>query len=164
MSSLDSAVCAIAATWVSDVFPERAQTASSAAQTARRMRRVSLVVGFALIGAALFMARVHASLQTGSNAPSLIEFALSSMSILYGGLLGVFARGWLVERRGHDTAGVAALLCGGAVGLALFLHPTILGETRLAWTYWIPLSAALSFAIACWPKREARSLGPQGSA
>ncbi len=147
MSSLDSAVCAIAATWVSDVFPGR----SGGDDATRRMRRVSVAVGVLLIAAALLMARVHASLQDGGGGPSLIEFALSSMSILYGGLLGVFARGWWFARKGNDVAGVAALVCGGVIGLFLFLHPTLLGGTRLAWTYWIPLSASITFAIACFP-------------
>ena len=43
------------------------------------------------------------------------------------------------------------LLVGSSIGLALFLHPVVLGETRIAWTYWIPIAAACSFAIACIP-------------
>jgi hypothetical protein len=31
----------------------------------------------------------------------------------------------------------------------LFLHPAIFGETLIAWTYWIPISATCSFTIAC---------------
>ncbi len=165
MSSLDSAVCAIAATWIRDVAP--GNTARDAAthdsDTARRVRRVSVFVGLALIGAALLMARVHASMQNDSNAPGLIEFALSSMSILYGGLLGVFARGWLLPQYGGDRSGVVALVCGGAVGLFLFLHPTLFGETRLAWTYWIPASASLTFAIACLPGRRATGSGNEAT-
>jgi SSS family transporter len=156
MSSLDSAVCAIAATWVRDVAPNAATQDAEAhdPDTARRVRRVSVCVGLALIGAALVMARVHASMQSDSNAPGLIEFALSSMSILYGGLLGIFARGWLLPRYGGDRSGVAALVCGGTIGFFLFFHPTLFGETHLAWTYWIPASAIMTFAIACLPGRR----------
>lgn len=160
MSSLDSAVCAIAATWLRDVAP--ASDAATAGVDAARMRRISLLVGFGLIVAALFMSRVHGAQSEQSGAPSLVEFALSSMSILYGGLLGVFARGWLSKRPGRDGAGVSALAVGGLLGLLLFLHPSLLGETRLAWTYWIPLSATLSFATASLGSR--RTAAPQGKA
>ncbi len=36
---------------------------------------------------------------------------------------------------------VLGLVIGSLMGLALFLHPVILGETLIAWTYWIPIAA-----------------------
>ncbi|MCP4036150.1 MAG: hypothetical protein GY733_04375 [bacterium] len=146
MSSLDSAICAIATTWVVDVAPS--PTASTDAELARRLRRASTIAGLALIGAALLMANVHATLRADVSGPSLVEFALSSMSILYGGLLGVFARGLLAPTHGDDRMGVAGLAIGSLLGLALFLHPTVMGATQIAWTYWIPISATAAFAVA----------------
>ena len=97
------------------------------------------------------MSTYHQYLRAEGSLPSLIEFALSSMSILYGGLLGIFARGILLRRSGRDPAAVIGLIAGSVVGLALFLHPVLLGETLIAWTYWIPIAATCSFAIACSP-------------
>ena len=147
MSSLDSAICAIATTWVIDIAPDDAASADDAAQSSR-LQRTSTMTGMALIAAALAMSWFHQSLQEDGALPSLVEFALSSMSILYGGLLGIFARGLLIARRGGDRAAVAGLIVGSGVGLLLFLHPALFGETLIAWTYWIPISAAFSFAIS----------------
>ena len=155
MSSLDSAICAIATTWVVDIAVkpqgERADAAVSG-----RLRRASTLTGFLLIASALVMSNYHRYLQGAGSLPSLIEFALSSMSILYGGLLGIFARGILLRRPGSDAAAVLGLLVGSLIGLALFLHPVVLGETLIAWTYWIPIAAACSFAIACIPSGKFR--------
>ena len=150
MSSLDSAICAIATTWVVDIAVKpRGESADAA--VSGRLRRASTLTGLLLIASALAMSTYHQYLRAEGSLPSLIEFALSSMSILYGGLLGIFARGILLRRSGSDAAAVVGLLVGSLVGLALFLHPVMLGETVIAWTYWIPLAAACSFAIACAP-------------
>ncbi|MBW2295307.1 MAG: hypothetical protein JRG94_23810, partial [Deltaproteobacteria bacterium] len=147
MSSLDSAICAIATTWVVDIAPRPADT-NSELRLARRLRRSSTFTGLWLIAAALAMASYHESLRADAAGLNLVEFALSSMSILYGGLLGVFARGLLQRQPGDDRAAVAGLGVGSLIGLALFLHPAIFGETLIAWTYWIPIAATCSFAIA----------------
>jgi Na+/proline symporter len=150
MSSLDSAICAIATSWVIDIAAE-ASDADDEPRLARRLRRTSTFTGLWLIAAALVMASYHESLRANASLPNLVEFALSSMSILYGGLLGVFARGLLQRRRGSDHAAVLGLVVGSVIGLALFLHPVIFGATLIAWTYWIPIAASCSFAISCAP-------------
>jgi hypothetical protein len=147
MSSLDSAVCAIATTWVIDIFPSPTAEGESDALAAR-MRRASTIVGFVLIVAALAMASYHARLQSSGGGVTLIDFALSSMTILYGGLLGIFARAVLSPVPGHDRRAVAALIVGCVIGLLLFLHPSILGSTVLAWTWWIPISSLVTYAIS----------------
>ena len=148
MSSLDSAICAIATTWVVDIMPDETPSDDDRLLAAR-LKKTSTVVGFALIGAALMMSMYHARLGADGALPTLVEFALSSMSILYGGLLGIFARGLLIKRLGNDRSAVYGLIAGSFVGLALFLHPALFGETLIAWTYWIPISALCSFAVAC---------------
>jgi len=155
MSSLDSAICAIATTWVVDIAPRPADT-NSELRLARRLRRSSTFTGLWLIAAALAMASYHESLRADAAGLNLVEFALSSMSILYGGLLGVFARGLLQRQPGDDRAAVAGLGVGSLIGLALFLHPAIFGETLIAWTYWIPIAATCSFAIAAAPRMGTR--------
>ena len=95
------------------------------------------------------MAEYHALITRDSEttALNLVEFALASMSIVYGGLLGVFAVALLTRSRGTAQSAIAGLVAGGSTGLLLFLQPVWLGETRLAWTWWIPVSGALAFAV-----------------
>jgi SSS family transporter len=158
MSSLDSAICAIATTWASDVV----RTAPGAGVSTRTVRWASVVVTVLLIGAAIGMAKYHALLTHISSAraaapgPNLVEFALSSMTILYGGLLGIFAVGVLTRTRGSETSVAWGLGIGGAIGLLLFLHPLLLGETVIAWTWWIPLSSTIAFAIAASGRSQTR--------
>jgi hypothetical protein len=112
------------------------------------MQRLSVWTCLALALAALAMAAYHAALDaSGSALPSLVEFALSAMSVLYGGLLGVFAVGFLWPSRGSDASAVLGLGVGAAIGLALFLQPLLGGEAWLAWGFRIPLAASFTAAI-----------------
>ena len=144
MSSLDSAICALATTWTHDILPAPAGNPD----TLRRMKRSSAVMTLLLVVAALAMAQYHALLVNHGTPLNLVEFALSSMSILYGGLLGIFALGITTRHRGSPTSVVAGLSLGALIGLALFLHPVVLGYTRVAWPWWIPISALASYALA----------------
>ncbi len=147
MSSLDSAICALATTWVTDVAPR-----SDDAHPERRMRRASVVFTGLLMAAAWAMSIYWDALQAGpadDAAPlDLVQFALSAMSILYGGLLGVFVVAWLRPDRGDPRATLAGLGAGAAVGAALFLQPLLLETTAVAWPWWIPISATVSGGIA----------------
>ncbi len=146
MSSLDSAICAIATSLTVDLAREEASDERLAART----RRASVAVTAALVVSALGMAAYHAALQTGTGGAArlgLVEFALSAMTILYGGLLGVFAVAVLLPGAGSERSAVAGLAAGAAAGLALFLHPLVLGETWLAWTWWIPVSSTLAALV-----------------
>lgn len=141
MSSLDSAICAIATAWCVDVAPR------PGADLARRMRATSVIFSVLLMVAAIGMAAYHAIVTSGAStepALSLVEFALSAMTILYGGLLGVFAVAVLTRSAGSERSAIIGLFIGAVIGLALFLHPIVLGRTVIAWTWWIPISATLA--------------------
>ncbi len=142
MSSLDSAICAIATSWTVDFGA--GSDGSGDDDLARRTRQASVVATIGLVVAALAMAAVHARVATAEGGPSLVEFALSAMTILYGGLLGVFGVALVAPRAGSDRGATVGLAIGAAAGLVLFLHPVVAGETRLAWTWWVPLSASLA--------------------
>jgi len=158
MSSLDSAVCAIATTWLRDVRPP---VRSGDDPPLEAIRRVSTWSCTALAVAALAMAGYQELLRRGNAPlPSMVEFALSAMTILYGALLGVFAVAVLRPGRSRDRAGCAALAVGAAAGLALFLQPLLGATTGPAWGYWIPLSATLAAGVALLPLgRTARHPG-----
>ena len=153
MSSLDSAICAIATTWSVDLArrnPEPTPADAADASLARRIRRTSVLASILLVCAALGIAAYHTALVapgTGSGALNLVEFALSAMSVLYGGLLGVFGVAVLTRRHGSERGAVAGLVVGASVGLALFLHPIVFGAVLLAWTWWIPVSATCAAAV-----------------
>jgi SSS family transporter len=156
MSSFDSAVCAIATTFSVDVLPR----AASQATLVRRLRIASVAFCGLLIVAALAMSTYHRALAdagAGVRAGpefSLVDLALSAMTILYGGLLGVFALGIADQRRGDDASAVAGLAVGGLVGGALFLHPLIVGRALIAWPWWIPIAATAALLVAAIPRRE----------
>jgi len=135
LSSLDSALCAMASTWCVDL--------RDAPVTRRRLRRASWVCAAALVAAALFVAR-YAEATAAAGIPSLVELALSAMTVWYGGLLAVFAWGVFLGQDTPDRAGVEALILGALVGGALFLHPAVVGRSLLAWTWWIPTSSSVA--------------------
>jgi len=86
----------------------------------------------------------------------LVDLALSAMTVLYGGLLGIFGLALLSEKRGSERSAVAGLCAGVMAGLVLFLHPLLLGGERgvvIAWPWWIPISSALAFGVACLGRR-----------
>ena len=155
MSSLDSAICAIATSCVADVLPRRPSDAS----TVRSIRGASAVVTALLIAAAIGMSQYHEVLVERSSTtgmpigPSLVEFALSSMTILYGGLLGIFALGMLTRSRGSRASVPLGLATGAGLGLALFLHPVVLGRLYVAWPWWVPLAASTAFAVGALGRR-----------
>jgi SSS family solute:Na+ symporter len=148
MSSLDSAICAIATTWTVD-FGGRTQAGELTEEAlAARTRRAALASSVALVAAALGMSAYHALLPPPAEGGlGLVEFALSAMTILYGGLLGVFAVAIGLPGRGSERGAVAGLALGSITGLILFLHPILLGEIWLAWTWWIPVSASVAAGI-----------------
>lgn len=155
MSSLDSAICAISATWVVDVRPK---PAAGERDTARRSRMTSVGVTVALVVAAMGMDAYRKGLEPGGGAFSLVDLALSAMTILYGGLLGVFAVAVASPRRRGDRGALAGLAMGACVGITLFLHPLATGSAVIAWPWWIPIAstaAAVTTLVA--GDRRARS-------
>ena len=147
MSSLDSAVNALATTWVSDV---RRPAAGVGAM--RATRGATLVFTLLLMGAALFCAsyfeRRSEAAEPGGGI-SLVEFALAAMAVVYGGLLGGFLVALMTPRRGTDGTVLLGMIVGGAVGMLLFLQPYYIpdGGVIVAWSWWIPIGALIAFGI-----------------
>lgn len=171
MSSLDSAVNAMAGSAVSDLGWGRGQRAEGDGPHATRARSVTasrwivVLMGGLLTAFATVMAVIQ---QAGTQ--TLLYFALSVMTFAYAGLLGVFAAA-LFTRRGNTASVIAALVVGAAVivfckwGLWLMTAamawawwgdwPEALpGGVRwpgLAFAYWLPIASTLAFLVCILP-------------
>ncbi|MFQ5655371.1 MAG: sodium/solute symporter [Planctomycetota bacterium] len=153
MSSLDSAICAIATTWSVDIL----KRTPGEKPLLRRTRLASLIFCALLALSALGFAHYDSAFADGSQ--SLVEFALSAMTIVYGGLLGAFLLALVGRGRGNERSVVLGLGAGVLVGLTLFLQPVLWGKTFLAWPWWIVISAAISFGVAALGRGSSREQG-----
>jgi SSS family transporter len=150
MSSLDSAICAISATWSVDVLQKQTQ------DQPRSMRIIAVVITALLALTAMGFSWLQ---QRGWSATEdLVTLALSSMTIIYGALLGVFLCAAFLPRRGSGPSAVTGLVVGSVVGLALFFQKPLLGieDVWIAWPWWIVISAPLTAGICAIQPREKR--------
>lgn len=146
MSSLDSAINAMASSALSDVVhpvrrwlnPEQEAKAAGSATASRGM---VVVMGVVLTLSAIVMSLMY---QPGED--TLIPFALGVMTFAYAGLMGVFLS-VLLTGRGSTASVVAALIIGMAVIAASRYVPAVAG-LKLAWPYWMVIGTAASFT-AC---------------
>jgi len=157
MSSLDSAVNAMAGSAVSDLGwggdPRAAGNARDAARSpsVAASRWMVVLMGGLLTVFAIVMAVIQ---QAGTQ--TLLYFALSVMTFAYAGLLGVFGAA-LFTRRGNTASVVAALVVGALVivfckwGLGPVTAMWRNEPFRLAFAYWLPIAAALAFLVCILP-------------
>jgi Na+/proline symporter len=127
MSSLDSALNALAASTTSDIVrPWRAAKGLAAMSPGRETVMARwMIAGWA--AALTLFALLCAYWQTASGE-TLLDFALGVMVFAYAGLLGVFLTA-LLTRRGNARSAAAALIVGLLVVLAL---------QPFAWNWWMP--------------------------
>jgi SSS family transporter len=161
MSSFDSAVSAMAASFYADVLGplRRSSAASEAGDRAeagearsggamRQSRLTVLGAGVVLTGFA-----VLAAVQYDPEQQTLIGFALGVMSYAYAGMLGVFLTG-LLTQRGNTASVLLALLAGALVVLAMqpwlasLWTPLLFGEAiAIAFPWWMVFGTVVSFII-----------------
>lgn len=144
MSSFDSSVNAMAATWVGHLG-----RGDAAAVSLRQSRWTCLAMGAVLT----LVAILAAWLQT-LGGQNLVDFALGVMTFAYAGLLGVFLCAvW--TRRGSAASVTAALIAGALVILLLqpwmmaYWSPWLSGGRawRLAWPWWMVVALPITFLI-----------------
>ncbi len=151
MSSLDSAVCAIAATWTVDVLDRGSD------HQGRTVRRTTVVItGLLAISAISFSWLKEAGWAPADN---LVELALSSMTIIYGALLGVFLCAGFLPQRGSSRSVLIGLVTGASLGGLLFFQKPILGveSPLIAWPWWIVITAPVTLAICMTGTRPGES-------
>lgn len=134
MSSLSSSINALASASTYDFW---------APLSGRRDERSALAAGraFTLVWAGVLILGAVAFVRL-SEGNAAVEVALAAASMVYGGLLGVFALGVLAPRVGQREA-VAGLLCGVTVVAAVWLW----GREAVAWPWFTPLGLATALAV-----------------
>ncbi|MFN0057951.1 MAG: sodium:solute symporter family transporter [Planctomycetota bacterium] len=151
MSSLSSAICALATTIATDLVPKRIATARGVAV----IRYCSLGVTALLIGSAVLADYYYHNFK--AKEFDVIEMALFSISIFFGGLLGVFLLGILTRDRGSSLSVNLALVGGALIGVGLALQKPFFGEVLVAWPWWIVISATFAYGIAAATGTPARA-------
>lgn len=130
MSNLSAALNSLSSSSMMDFyFRFRPETTD-----ARRLQLARLAtVVWALVLFTLALLALH-------RAGRVVEVGLQIASIAYGALLGVFLLG-VLTRRANQSGAIAGMICGLAIELYLWR------ETHVAWTWWVPIGASVTFAI-----------------
>jgi SSS family transporter len=134
MSNLSAAINSLASTTVMDFFRRRPAAAGGASEGyhLRLARWATMIWGLALLATGTLACRWGPVLEAG----------LTIASVVYGGLLGVFLLGVLTRRVGESAA-----IAGMVTGLALMVFVKF--QTRIAWTWYVPIGTATTFASGC---------------
>ena len=148
MSSLDSALNAMASSTVADFYRPLTK-GRDAADAPRRELRVSriAIVGWAIALAGFASLCVYWQRASSEN---LIPFALGVMVFAYAGLVGVFLTVLLTRTRGSERSAVAALVTGFVVVLAL--QDFTLGrfvDLKMAFPWKMTIASSASFLVCC---------------
>jgi SSS family transporter len=152
MSSLDSALNAMASTTVSDFYrPARYRQGLGDITPGRQVRVSRLAVAFWAVALAAFAC--FCVFWQQHSGQRLIDFALGVMVFAYSGLLAVFLTA-LFTRRGNALSAVAALLTGFGAVLALELYPTVLAWEPIAFPWKMVTATVLAFAVCCLGRRR----------
>lgn len=162
ISSLSSALNAMAATFVKDVYVHlRPGRAEGAYVTAGRWA----VVGWGVVLGAFACGCV--AWQT-STKTTLVDFALGVMTFAYAGLVGVFLAA-VFTRRGNTASAVAAIVAGAGVVVAF--QPFAWNRVAAwvcegaapgppAWPWHLVAGAAVALGVCCIGPRRVRPADP----
>lgn len=137
MSSLDSAMSAMSATFVSDIYRPHFRADASQSHYLWTGRLVTAVVGALLVGVALLVVHYYeANPQT-----DLLSIALGVMTFFYGALLGIFLLGFLTRERGGTASNAL-----GAV-LSILAVVGVKQTTDIGWPWFIVIGTLVTFAV-----------------
>ena len=137
MSSLDSALSAMSATFVTDFYQPYLRTGGTSAHYLKVSRWATLLIGVLLVLVALLVVHYYeANPQT-----DLLSIALGVMTFFYGALLGIFLIGFISRTRGGSYSN----LLGAALSIcAVFL---VKYHTEVAWPWFIVLGTLVTIAV-----------------
>lgn len=163
LSSFNSAINAMASSFVSDLYlPIKKRHGKELKTNSEQMassKKIAVLMGAVLTGFAI----VTAVMQQASGL-NLVDFATGVMCFSYAGMLGVFIVA-LYTGRGNTRSVIAALISGLVV--VLLLQPFILTPLSkalfgkaifIAWPWWCPIGATISFLVCVSGKQKKTSL------
>jgi len=131
MSSLSSSINSLASATAYDYWAPMVGARDDEARIFRAGRIFTLVwAGLLIAGATLFI-----PLSQGTSA---VEVALGIASLVYGGLLGVFALGVLTRRPGQRSA---------IVGIAVGIGTVTLFRDQMAWPWYVLVGSTVTLVV-----------------
>lgn len=131
MSSLSSSINSLASATAYDYWAPIVGASDDEARIFRAGRIFTLFWAALLIGGAILFIPL-------SQGTSAVEVALGIASLVYGGLLGVFALGVLTERPGQGAA---------IVGIAVGIGTVTLLRAEMAWPWYVPFGSFVTFSV-----------------
>ncbi len=156
MSSMDSALNAMASTVIADFYRplRRRLSPDQGGETDRRERWVSRWA-VAAWAAAMAGVAVGCIFWQQASGQTLIDFALGVMVFAYSGLLAVFLTA-IFTRRGNSISAIAAMITGVVAVLLMqeFIWKPWGRELQLAFAWKMTIATGLSFAVCCAGKRR----------
>lgn len=145
MSSLDSAVNAMASSVVADLYIPWRRARGRPFDGKANLKTPRLVA--AVMGAMLTIFAIGAAVMQSAGGQQLVNFALGIMAFAYAGLLGVFLTA-LVTRRGNTVSAIAAMVVGAVT--VLLMQPYMVPawfDFGLAWPWWMVIATPISFLV-----------------
>lgn len=139
MSSLDSAMSAMSATFVTDIYRPHFRRDAHERHYLLTGRLSTVVIAALLVGVALMVVHYYEA----NPATDLLSIALGVMTFFYGALLGVFLVGFMTRDRGNTWTNAA----GAALSIVLVV--LVKQTTSVGWPWFIVLGTLVTFAVAC---------------
>ena len=135
MSSLSSSINSLASASAYDFWAPLVGAAEDEGRILRAGKGFTLLWAALLIGGAVLFIPL-------SQGTSAVEVALGIASVVYGGLLGAFGLGVLVERADERSA-ILGMVAGIGVVTAIWL----LIPEKVAWPWFTPIGTGVTFLV-----------------
>lgn len=138
MSSLDSAMSAMSATFITDLYKPYFVKGASHRHYLRVSRVSTGVIGLLLVGVALLVVYYYEA----NPDTDLLSIALGVMTLFYGALLGIFVVGFFFKGRGNSLTNTIGM------GLSVICIVLIQNGTEIGWPWFIIIGTLITVSIS----------------
>ena len=138
MSSLDSAMSAMSATFVTDIYRPHFRRDAGQRHYLLVGRLSTAVIGVLLVGVALLVVHYYEA----NPVTDLLSIALGVMTFFYGALLGIFLIGFMTRDRGSSLTN--AIGAAASILLVILVKQT----TSVGWPWFIVIGTLVCFGVA----------------
>ena len=138
MSSLDSAMSAMSATFVTDIYRPHFRRDAGQRHYLLVGRLSTAVIGVLLVGVALLVVHYYEA----NPETDLLSIALGVMTFFYGALLGIFLIGFMTRDRGSSLTN--AIGAAASILLVILVKQT----TSVGWPWFIVIGTLGCFGVA----------------